>query len=227
MIKHLLIIFCLSIFIFSCKGKDDETSGKVDKGKSTMSIDRKEPKDGIVDKYSAILENAIQTYNYNKTNDYFLIINTTEQKMYFIKDNKLIGNYLISTGKAGEGNQWNSGKTPLGYHKITEKIGDNAPVGTIFVGKQNTGKISKIYTDATDIENDPVITRILSLDGLEDGYNKGGDVDSYKRSIYIHGTHEEGLLGIRASHGCIRMYNKEVISLFNTAPKNTIVYITQ
>jgi hypothetical protein len=33
------------------------------------------------------------------------------------------------------------------------------------------------------------------LTGLTEGFNKGGNVDSFDRYIYIHGTHEEGLIG--------------------------------
>ena len=63
------------------------------------------------------------------------------------------------------------------------------------------------------------------LDGQEEGKNKGKGVDSYKRYIYIHGTHEEGLIGQKASHGCIRMFNSDVIELFNDVKKGTKVYI--
>lgn len=179
----------------------------------------------IYGQYEDILQTAREKYNYKDSN-YFIIINAREQKLYLIQNNKVIANYIISTGKTGEGNLEGSGKTPLGYHKIIERIGDKAPIGTIFVSKKNTGKISPIYTDNTDIEKDPVVTRILSLDGLQVGYNKGGNVDSYRRAIYIHGTHEEGLLGTKTSHGCIRMKNTEVITLFDTVPLNTIVFIT-
>jgi len=33
------------------------------------------------------------------------------------------------------------------------------------------------------------------LTGLEPGFNQGGNRDSFNRFIYIHGTHEEGLIG--------------------------------
>ena len=48
---------------------------------------------------------------------------------------------------------------------------------------------------AVDLKQDDVTTRILWLSGEEDGINKGGNVDSYQRYIYIHGTSEEGRLG--------------------------------
>ena len=48
-------------------------------------------------------------------------------------------------------------------------------------------------TEKIDIKEDVITTRILWLDGLEIGKNKGGNVDSKSRYIYIHGTAEEGL----------------------------------
>ncbi len=63
------------------------------------------------------------------------------------------------------------------------------------------------------------------LAGEEDGVNKGGNIDSKSRNIYIHGTPEEGLLGTPASHGCIRMSNADVISLYNAVREGTYVII--
>ncbi len=62
-------------------------------------------------------------------------------------------------------------------------------------------------------DRDWILTRILQLEGLEEGRNKGGEVDSLERYIYIHGTPDLTALGKPGSHGCIRMNNKEVIEL--------------
>ncbi len=164
--------------------------------------------------------------NYNlKENDYALIVEPVVQKMFLVKNFKIQKTYLISTGKKGLGCEQGSYKTPIGVHKIADKIGDGAPLGTIFVARKNTNKIAKIYTEPKDVKEDYVTTRILRLKGLEKGKNSGKGVDSYSRYIYIHGTPEEGLLGTPASHGCIRMKNKEVIDLFNKVSKGTLVYI--
>jgi hypothetical protein len=61
---------------------------------------------------------------------------------------------------------------------------------------------------------DRILSRILRLDGLEPGINHGPDFDSYNRSIYLHGTNQEHLLGSPASHGCVRLGNQHVASLF-------------
>jgi len=52
-------------------------------------------------------------------------------------------------------------------------------------------------------------------------------IDSYERCIYIHGTAEEHLIGRPASHGCIRMRNRDIIELFALVPGGTLVKIVR
>jgi lipoprotein-anchoring transpeptidase ErfK/SrfK len=136
-----------------------------------------------------------------------------------------VESFPISTSKYGEGSIENSFKTPLGFHEIKEKIGDNVLVNTIFVARNNTGKVANIIESPINTESDHVTSRILWLNGLESGINSGPGVDSYSRYIYIHGTHEEGLIGQKASHGCIRMFNNDVVYLYDIVEKGTKVYI--
>jgi lipoprotein-anchoring transpeptidase ErfK/SrfK len=156
-----------------------------------------------------------------------LLVSVAEQKLYVYRNHTLHAEYRISTATKGTGSKKGSDKTPLGAHRVSERFGDGARPGTIFKARQNTGKIADIITEDKDIPQDYVTTRILWLDGLEKGKNKGGNVDSHSRYIYIHGTPEEGLIGRPASHGCIRMYNKDVISLFNMTPLDSLVYIME
>ena len=91
--------------------------------------------------------------------------------------------------------------------------------------REFTGEIARIYTDKTNVEDDVVSTRILWLQGLEPGVNRGGQVDTYERYIYLHGTAEEGLLGTPASHGCIRLSNRDILWLYRHIPVGSLVYI--
>ena len=142
-----------------------------------------------------------------------------------VKNKKILKSYPISSSKYGEGSIQNSFKTPLGMHEIRTKIGHDAIENTIFVARADTNKSAKIIKDVIDTEDDHVTSRILWLDGLELGRNKGEGIDSYNRYIYIHGTHEEGLIGQKASHGCIRMFNNDVIDLFERVQEGTYVLI--
>jgi len=159
------------------------------------------------------------------SNSSVLVVQIKTQKMYHFKNGKLLKRYTISSSKYGIGNQAGSNKTPLGVHVIKTRFGKGAKKGTIFKARQNTGKIAEIMTDNTPAKADYVTTRILWLSGLEKGINTGKGIDSYKRYIYIHGTPEEGRLGRPASHGCIRMFNRDVIRLYNDIPVGTLVHI--
>ncbi len=161
----------------------------------------------------------------NKDFDELLFASVSKQKMYHIKDQKIIETYTISTSAYGIGNKAGSNKTPQGLHKVAAKYGDDTPVNGRLIGRVFYGQITTVYTDSTKSKTDDVTSRILWLDGLEKGLNKGEGIDSFKRYIYIHGTSEEGRLGRPASHGCIRMKNKEVIELYEKIKIGTLVLI--
>lgn len=167
-----------------------------------------------------------------KTKDYIgtsvsdiLFISISYQKLYHIQNEKIIYTYVISSSKYGTGNKIGSNKTPIGLHKIKEKHGTKTPVNGRMIGRIFNGDIATIYSDRTKSKSDDITSRILWLTGLEIGKNKGGNIDSYKRYIYIHGTSEEGLLGTPSSNGCIRMKNKDIIDLYNRVEVGTLVLI--
>lgn len=155
----------------------------------------------------------------------YIEVDISEQRLYLIENNLVKASYPISTSKYGEGSIENSFKTPLGKHSIKEMIGEEAEINSIFTSRINTNRSATIIDQFEDTDNDYVTSRIMWLDGEEDGFNKGGNVDSFRRYIYIHGTHEEGLIGTKASHGCIRMFNYDVIELFNLVNIGTKVLI--
>lgn len=160
--------------------------------------------------------------------DRMLLVDATAQKMLLVENGQATAEWPVSTATNGLGSSKGSQQTPTGVHRIAQKIGDGAALGSIFKARQNSGRIARILTGPDqDSSEDNVTTRILWLDGMEPGINKGGNVDSYGRYIYIHGTDEEGKLGNPASHGCIRMRNQDVIDLFERVDENTLVVITQ
>jgi hypothetical protein len=157
-----------------------------------------------------------------------IVVDISEQKLYLYngdeQSSNLIKNYPISTAKAGIGNRMGSGQTPLGLHRIEQKIGDGEPLGMIFKARRVTGIIAEM--NGANV-GDLVTTRIIWLKGLEPGRNAGAGVDSFERFIYIHGTAEENKIGQPASHGCIRMLNKEVVELFDQVVVGTPVQIRE
>lgn len=175
-------------------------------------------------KHANLLAELAEKYPSYYANGVF-VVDDSEQRMYWYKNDKLVQKFTISTAANGLGNKPESNTTPAGAHRISTKIGKNAARGAVFDKLQNTGEIAKIYTKPNYSATALVLSRILRLDGLEPGKNKGGSVDTFNRAIYFHGTNKEGNLGKRASHGCIRMKNDEVIELFGQVSVDTLVYI--
>ena len=152
-------------------------------------------------------------------------ISIEKQKLYLSESGNLIKEYKISSSKYGEGSENGSYKTPLGKHKVKSMIGEGQPNGMRFIARV-PNEVYPIYSkEKVFVSDDVVQSRIIWLAGLEEGINKGPGIDSYTRYIYIHGTPEEWLLGQKASKGCIRMSNSDVIELFDLLKGNETVYI--
>lgn len=154
-----------------------------------------------------------------------LFVDIETQTLSHIEKGTFLKLYKISSSYYGTGTKLNSLKTPLGRHEIYKKIGSNLPINAILKGRVWNGAIADIIEEPIDTEFDHVTSRILWLDGLELGKNKGKGIDSRNRYIYIHGTAEEGLIGTPASDGCIRMYNKDVVELFDLVDEKAQVWI--
>ena len=135
--------------------------------------------------------------------------------------------YSISTAANGAGCEKNSGCTPLGQHIVRAKIGADAAPNTVFVGRRPTGEICTPELMAKFPDRDWILTRILWLSGKEVGKNRLGNVDTMQRYIYIHGTPDGTEMGQIGSHGCVRMRNREMISLFDLVAVGTPVLISE
>ena len=160
-----------------------------------------------------------------KSLENLIYVDISSQTLSYIVKGTVSKKYNISSSYYGTGSEANSLKTPLGKHEIYKKIGNELPINAILKGRVWNGAIADIIEGPIDTDYDHVTSRILWLDGLEEGKNKGNGVDSRNRYIYIHGTAEEGLIGKPASDGCIRMYNNEIIELFELVSEKTQVWI--
>jgi L,D-transpeptidase YbiS len=140
-------------------------------------------------------------------------------------DNALLAEYPISSALKGVGEKQGSYQTPRGRHVIGEKIGENMPIFTVFSARKPTGEIFSEALSSQYPDRDWILSRILWLEGVEEGVNRGNDVDSRSRYIYIHGTNEENYIGVPRSHGCIRMRNADVIDLFDRVSVGDAVFV--
>jgi len=153
----------------------------------------------------------------------FIYVDINKQKLFLLDNRVTIKKYNISTSKRGLGNKSNSLQTPEGLHKIKSKYGQGVPIGGILDHRKFNGEIASINLDTTSTAIDIICTRVIRIIGLEDGVNKGGEVDTYLRKIYLHGTNEEGLIGKESSHGCIRMKNQDIVDLFDRVKKDMLI----
>jgi hypothetical protein len=142
----------------------------------------------------------------------------------FFEDCALRKSHVASTSRRPASNIKNSLGTPRGLHHIAEKIGAGAPPGTVFKGRVNTGLHFNELEDE-DLAKDLITTRILWLRGNEAGVNLGGDVDTYERYVYIHGTNHESKLGTPISGGCVLINSIELINLYDEIRVGDMVWI--
>lgn len=187
----------------------------------SLSFTRDETNNGMIE---FLMEYLSIKYS-EKEFDSFLYVAVKKQKLYLVENNAIVAKYSISTAKRGLGNEKGSFKTPQGLHKVAEKVGSDLEPFEIIKQKVPIGEKAEPVTLAKSTDQDLITSRVLHLAGLEKGINQGGDVDSYSRGIFIHGTHEEGLIGTPASKGCVRMKNADVIDLFERIEVGTFVVI--
>ena len=144
------------------------------------------------------------------------LVDVARQILVVLRDGEVVKSYRVSTARAGIGAAVGSGRTPPGRHRIARLFGHTAEPGQVFVSRRAVkGHVIPSTDWRTGGEKDYVLTRILWLEGLEPGVNRGPGIDSHDRYIYVHGTNQEQLLGTPASHGCIRMANADVIEFFD------------
>ena len=170
--------------------------------------------------FGACQKNAV------KPTRFALIVSISRQTVSFFEDIsaswRLGGKFPCSTSRFGIGQTEGSNCTPLGLHRIAEKVGAGERAGTVFKSRKVIGHVSQPeFADAK------ITTRILWLEGLEPGFNRGANVDSRDRYIYIHGTADQSSIGKPASCGCIHLADSDLIPLFDLLPGGTLVWISK
>jgi hypothetical protein len=109
----------------------------------------------------------------------------SEQRAYFYKGGKLVGESTISSGKKGF-------ETPPGEYKVIQKDKDH---------------VSNMYGDYVDADGN-VVQR--NVDVTKDPAPAGATFQGAKMPFFMrftggYGMHAGYLPGYRASHGCVRM----------------------
>ena len=158
---------------------------------------------------------------------FVLLVNVRDQRMQlvqplsdFITPGCLVRKtFRVSTSRFGVGQEKNSNCTPLGLHRVAKKVGGGWPAGAVFESREMIGYTWRGLPDAA------ITHRILWLEGLESGVNRGANVDTFERYVYIHGTGNEPSLGRPASRGCIHLSAADLLPLYDLLPCGTLVWI--
>lgn len=150
-----------------------------------------------------------------------LVVGVEAQHAWWFEGGRVVADWPVSTAAEGVGGRSGSFQTPPGWHRIQRRVGDGAALGAVFVSREPTGEVWNGETRGDDL----ILTRILTLDGVEDGINRGGDHDSLARFIYVHGTNQEEALGQPVSHGCVRLANRAMVELFDRVREGDWVVI--
>lgn len=178
------------------------------------------PRQGLAD---LLLEYLEVRYTGTDLMGDILYVSVQRQSLFHLRRRRLLNVYPVATSGRGLGAETDSYRTPEGLHRISDKVGDEVPPLGILKDRVFTGELADV--DFAGVDKDWITSRILWLDGLEPGLNKGGSVDSHNRFIYIHGTANERSVGKPSSMGCIRMCNADVIKLYDAVPVGALVVI--
>ena len=159
-----------------------------------------------------------------KPGERVLTVRIDTATLQFFRHGRLVKSYVVSTSKRPPSNIKDSLGTPRGLHEIAERIGAGQPPGMVFKARVPTGKHYFEYPDA-GAGLDLITGRILWLRGLEPGVNRGGDVDTYARYVYLHGTNHEDRIGEPLSSGCVLLRNADIVELYEEVRAGDLVWI--
>ncbi|PPR16222.1 MAG: putative L,D-transpeptidase ErfK/SrfK [Alphaproteobacteria bacterium MarineAlpha9_Bin3] len=128
-----------------------------------------------------------------------IVINIGDLRLYYFEEGELIDTFPIGIGRSG----W---ETPLGKAKVIKK-------------KQNP-----IWIPPESVrKEDPSLPKVVAA---------GDDNPLGNRAIYlsmpsylIHGTNKPYGVGMKVSHGCIRLYPEDIETLYDLVVEGTNVNI--
>ena len=151
-----------------------------------------------------------------------IVIDINKQELVFQEKT-----YSVSTAKNGPGEKNGSFCTPRGRHIVRAKIGAGQPLNAVFVRRRPTGEVWTPELHAQYPGRDWMLTRLIWLSGCQPGFNRLGEVDTMRRYIYLHGTHEYAEMGKPGSIGCVRMRNRDIVELCELIEPYTAVEIRE
>ena len=130
-----------------------------------------------------------------------IVVKTSERRLYLVLSDGQAIRYPVAVGRAGK--QWQ------GWAQVNGKHVEPAwsPPDEV---RQDNPKLPDVIPGGAP--NNPMGPRALTLSGGE---------------YAIHGTNRPSSIGTFASYGCIRMYNQDIVDLFERVGVGTEVVVTR
>jgi lipoprotein-anchoring transpeptidase ErfK/SrfK len=130
-----------------------------------------------------------------------IVVKTSERRLYLVLSDDQAIRYPVAVGRTGK--QWQ------GWAQVNGKHVEPAwsPPDEV---RQDNPKLPDVIPGGAP--NNPMGPRALTLSGGE---------------YAIHGTNRPDSIGTFASYGCIRMYNQDIVDLFERVGVGTQVVVTQ
>jgi hypothetical protein len=134
-----------------------------------------------------------------------IIIDITQQKLFYYKGGKLVGVSAVSTGREGH-------DSPLGRFKVRKKEKEHA---------------SNLYGDFVDASGTVVVKNVdVTKDKPPAGTHfQGSSMPWFMEFAPGVGMHTGFLPGIPDSHGCIRLPDRMAKTFFEVTPMGTPVTV--
>ena len=80
-----------------------------------------------------------------------LVVDAERQLATLIEGDEAVASWPVSTARAGIGGEAGSYRTPPGWHRISQRIGQDAVPGTVFVSREPTGETWSVTVGATTV----------------------------------------------------------------------------
>ena len=128
-----------------------------------------------------------------------IVVITHERRLYFVLGNGQAIRYPVGVGKAGMAWQ---GRAYVARKLVRPSWG---PPEDIWRANPNLPAVIP-----GGAPNNPMGEAVLGLD---------------RGNYAIHGTNNPSSIGHYVSHGCIRMYNQDIVDLYGRVPVGTAVYV--
>ncbi len=133
-----------------------------------------------------------------------IVVNIAEMRLYVFSRGR---SQSVTTFPIGIGDQGK--ETPVGNFTITEKIMNPAWYVPASIRKENPD-LPAVVPPGPD---NPMGSHALRLS---------------LRTVLIHGTNRPWSIGTRGSHGCMRMYEEDIVQLFGmVGPRTSVTIVNQ